>query len=172
MPQAVRTSSQSGQRSADSMTRSWSSLRSLVCFHSCAAVSQDLESTANNPTEASSDSTKAKFDSAISTIRWTSTNGLMLFLQFWYMKQPMFWIPQGFVPYYAEWLISSPAAPLGSVSIMVWSMACAKVISLVSEAIVAMIALATKSGATSQKLREEPMKVPSKAEGKEDQKEQ
>jgi hypothetical protein len=57
----------------------------------------------------------------------------------------MFWIPQGWVPYYAEWLLSFPRAPLGSISIQAWSLACASIILLVSDALVAAIALATRA---------------------------
>jgi hypothetical protein len=66
-----------------------------------------------------------------------STNGLRLFLQFWYAKRALYWIPKGWAPYYAEWILSFPKAPLGSVSIQIWGIACANVISLVSEALVA-----------------------------------
>ena len=49
----------------------------------------------------------------------------------------MFWIPAGWVPYYVEWILSFPRAPLGSVSINVWGIACASTIALVAEAIAA-----------------------------------
>jgi hypothetical protein len=55
----------------------------------------------------------------------------------------MFWIPQGWVPYYAEWLLSFPKAPLGSVSINVWILACTAAISLVHDALVAVVAWMT-----------------------------
>ena len=72
----------------------------------------------------------------------------------------MFWIPKGWVPYYAEWLLSFPRAPLGSVSVNVWVLACTAIITLVNDALVAVIALVTKARGTSQK-RGEPMEVPS-----------
>lgn len=53
----------------------------------------------------------------------------------------MFWLPQDWMPYYAEWLLSFPQAPLGSVSIQAWVLACGVVIVLVSDAIVAIIRL-------------------------------
>lgn len=79
----------------------------------------------------------------------------------------MFWIPKGWVPYYGEWLISFPRAPLGSVSINTWVLACNAIISLVGDALVAVIALVTTSaGSTSQK-RGTAIKVPSeKAQSK------
>lgn len=56
----------------------------------------------------------------------------------------MFWIPAGWVPYYAEWLLSFPRAPLGSVSINIWGIACASMIALVGEGLAAAWVLATK----------------------------
>lgn len=45
----------------------------------------------------------------------------------------MFWVPAGWVPYYVEWILSFPRAPLGSVSINIWGIACASMIALVAE---------------------------------------
>jgi hypothetical protein len=49
----------------------------------------------------------------------------------------MFWMPAGWLPYYVEWILSFPRAPLGSVSINVWGVACASMIVLVSEGLAA-----------------------------------
>ena len=74
----------------------------------------------------------------------------------------MFWIPKGWVPYYAEWLLSFPRAPLGSISIQAWFLACTAITVLVSDAIVASIALVASLSAGSQKAKKkEPMAVPS-----------
>ncbi|OCL01422.1 hypothetical protein AOQ84DRAFT_329001 [Glonium stellatum] len=102
-------------------------------------------------------STKTSFDTVFTTIRWLSTNGLRFFLQFWYTKQPLFWLPQGWVPGYVEWVLSFPRAPRGSISINIWDIACASVIGLVSEAITAIYVLATKRDVDQQK--EKPQKV-------------
>lgn len=56
----------------------------------------------------------------------------------------MFWVPAGWVPYYVEWILSFPRAPLGSVSINIWGIACASMIALVAEAFAAAWVLATK----------------------------
>jgi len=118
--------------------------------------------TTNTTAEASTDSTRATFDSAVSTLRWLGTNGLRMFLQFWYSKQAMFWIPKGWLPYYAEWLLSFPRAPLGSISIQAWFLACTAIIILASDALVAIIALVVTSGSgTPQKAKKEPIAVPS-----------
>ncbi|RFU27801.1 hypothetical protein B7463_g8541, partial [Scytalidium lignicola] len=115
-------------------------------------------------TKASTDESKAKFDSTVTTIRWIGMNGLRLFLNFWYQKQPMFWIPQGWVPYYAEWLLSFPRAPLGSISIQAWSLACGAVILLSSDTIVAVLGLIMASKST-QENNGKPMGVSSEKAG-------
>ena len=48
----------------------------------------------------------------------------------------MFWLPSGWVPYGVEWVLSFPRAPVGSVSVNIWAIACASVVGLVTEAIV------------------------------------
>jgi tail-anchored protein insertion receptor len=47
----------------------------------------------------------------------------------------MFYLPQGWVPYPVEWILSFPKAPLGGISVNVWAIACASVIALVSEGV-------------------------------------
>ncbi|KAK3670503.1 GET complex subunit get1 [Recurvomyces mirabilis] len=78
---------------------------------------------------------RTNFDRIISALRWAGTQGLQFFCNFYYSKEALFWLPQGWVPYPAEWILSFPRAPLGSVSINLWSMACASVIALVSEGV-------------------------------------
>lgn len=82
-----------------------------------------------------------KFTSAATTLRYISTSGLRLFLQFWYAKAAMFWVPQGWVPWYVEWMLSFPRAPMGSVSIQVWGISCASVVGVVGSAVVAGLVL-------------------------------
>lgn len=79
----------------------------------------------------------------INAFRLISVNGLRLFLQYMYKRRPLFWIPNGWLPYYAEWLLSFPMAPLGSVSIYMWSVACANVIQMLSNALIAGFVLGT-----------------------------
>ncbi|CAG8090694.1 unnamed protein product [Penicillium salamii] len=80
-------------------------------------------------------SQKSSFDWTVKIARWLSTNGLKIFLQFWYSKTPVFLLPAGWFPYYAEWVVSFPRAPLGSVSIQVWSNVCAAAIALAAEVV-------------------------------------
>jgi hypothetical protein len=71
----------------------------------------------------------------------------------------MFWLPQGWVPYYAEWLLSFPRAPLGSVSIQAWVLACGAVILLISDAIVAAYGIWMEMNSNAgQKTKAEAMK--------------
>ena len=86
-------------------------------------------------------SSKAQFDTLAASARWVGTNGLRLFIQFWFAKTPMFWVPSGWVPGYVEWALSFPRAPKGSVSIQLWGIACASVIKMISETVVAVYAL-------------------------------
>lgn len=91
--------------------------------------------------ESSGDASKAKFDKTVGMVRWTATSGVKFVLPFWYAKQPMFWLPKGWFPYYVEWILSFPRAPLGSISIASWQLACAGFILLVSDTITAVFGL-------------------------------
>ena len=88
-------------------------------------------------------------------VRLVSTRGLQYFLPMWYGKEPMFWLPHGWFPYYAEWLLSFPRAPLGSVSITMWQMACTGILVLVKDTIVGIIGLVVSA----QQQKEAPVKA-------------
>jgi hypothetical protein len=84
----------------------------------------------------------------------------------WYAREPMFWLPHGWFPYYVEWFASFPRAPLGSVSIVVWQWACTAVLGLVVE-----LALGVLAAVATRRRRREggKKKVPvgaAKGEGK------
>ena len=64
-------------------------------------------------------------------------------LNTFYSKLPMFWLPEGWVPYRVEWILSLPRAPLGSISVNVWGLACGAVIAMMIEVIVAVWTLKT-----------------------------
>ncbi|EME44653.1 hypothetical protein DOTSEDRAFT_172949 [Dothistroma septosporum NZE10] len=116
----------------------------------------------------SSQSLRSTFDSIVSKLRWVATQGVNFLLNTYYAKQPMFWLPQGWVPWHAEWVLSLPRAPLGSISVNVWAIACGSVIAMVSQGIVALWALRAgevKSGPNKgEKIKMEGMGV--KAQGK------
>ncbi|KAH9908107.1 CHD5-like protein-domain-containing protein [Xylariomycetidae sp. FL2044] len=104
----------------------------------------------------SHDATKKQFDGAVGILRWLGTSGLRFVIPFWFAKEPMFWLPQGWFPYYVEWVLSFPRAPLGSVSIASWQTACAGVVKLVSDTIAALLS----SLPSTNTARKQPMKVP------------
>ncbi|KAG5982104.1 hypothetical protein E4U55_002282 [Claviceps digitariae] len=78
---------------------------------------------------------RSQFDKYLTAIRIFVTTVPQYVLPFWYGKEPMFWLPYGWFPYYAEWIISFPRAPLGSVSAASWQLACSGVLKLLSEII-------------------------------------
>lgn len=89
------------------------------------------------PTATSTKEFKTTFERVVMVLRWGGTNGFRFFIQFWYAKQPLFWIPRGWVPGYVEWILAFPRAPTGSVSIQMWGVACATAIQLVGAAVAA-----------------------------------
>ncbi|KAK8218667.1 CHD5-like protein-domain-containing protein [Phyllosticta capitalensis] len=108
--------------------------------------------------DASLKSSRTSFDRTVSTLRFLGTNGLKVVLQFWYAKQALFWIPQGWVPRYVEWILAFPKAPTGSVSIQVWGFACASVVGMVGEALAALWVLGVRRRVQGNKQKmEEPM---------------
>lgn len=78
---------------------------------------------------------RSSFDSILNKLRWLGTQGVNFLVNGWFAKQGMFWLPRGWVPYAGEWVLSFPRAPLGSVSVNVWSMACGVVIGMIVEAL-------------------------------------
>ncbi|PGH02121.1 protein GET1 [Blastomyces parvus] len=78
---------------------------------------------------------KSSFDMTVKSARWVATSGLMLFLQFWYSKKPIFTLPPGWIPWQVQWVLSFPRAPMGTVSIQIWGGACATVVALVGDAV-------------------------------------
>ncbi|ODH25675.1 protein GET1 [Paracoccidioides brasiliensis] len=78
---------------------------------------------------------KSFFDVAVKALRWAGTSGLIVFLQFWFSKTPIFTLPPSWIPWQVEWVLSFPRAPMGTVSIQVWGGACAVVVALIGEAI-------------------------------------
>ncbi|EDN05316.1 CHD5 domain-containing protein [Histoplasma capsulatum] len=87
---------------------------------------------------------KSTFDMTIKIARWAATSGLMLFLQFWYSKTPIFTLPPGWIPWQVQWVLSFPRAPMGTVSIQIWGGACATVVALVGDAMRASLAYVSK----------------------------
>jgi len=134
-----------GRSYADNTTRRWPTTSKAVGPSSThIRICKDEQQT-NVPfsTAASLASAKVQFDTIAKGLRWLGTNGLRITLQFWFTKTAMFWIPRGWLPSYVEWALSFPRAPTGSVSIQVWGIACASVVQLVHQAVVASYLLTT-----------------------------
>ena len=120
--------------------------------------------------ESSGDAIKTRFDGAVTAVRWAATSGVKFALPLWYAKRPMFWLPPGWFPYYAEWVLSFPRAPLGSVSIASWQLACAGFIKLAGDALAAALGLLLGAGFASPSKRPQPQ--PAKPGAEEDGKDQ
>ncbi|KAI0513216.1 CHD5-like protein-domain-containing protein [Xylaria bambusicola] len=98
--------------------------------------------------KASHDASKANFDRTAGIIRWCATSGVKFIMPWIYGTEPMFWLPSGWFPYYVEWVLSFPRAPLGSISIVSWQTACAAAVLLFSDAIKAILLFALGSRST------------------------
>lgn len=112
---------------------------------------------ANNNPASTLKASRSQFDTLATAGRWLSTNGIRFVLQFWFASQPIYWIPRGWMPYYIEWILSFPKAPLGSVSVQSWWIACASVILLVGDAATAVYALGMGLRSWRQEKVKEPM---------------
>jgi hypothetical protein len=90
---------------------------------------------------------RASFDMYLNIVRLILMRAPQYIIPFWYSAEPMFWLPHGLFPYYAEWFLSLPKAPLGSVSIMSWQVACSALLSLLFEVITSVWGLVFKAKA-------------------------
>lgn len=87
---------------------------------------------------------RTSFTATFSSLIWVLTTGAQFVLVWWYRKQPVFWLPKGWVPGLAGWILSFPSAPagqlrslfpraklilgLGSVSSAAWGVVCKRVL--------------------------------------------
>ncbi|KAJ4144642.1 hypothetical protein LMH87_003517 [Akanthomyces muscarius] len=107
------------------------------------------------------EASRAGFDKYLSAVRFLVTRAPQYALPFWYAKEPMLWLPHGWFPYYAEWIISFPRGPMGSVSIASWQLACTTVIVLVSDMLrgVFQLLVSSRTAAPPTKTKETPVKA-------------
>jgi hypothetical protein len=110
---------------------------------------EQLEATKKNL-----DGSKANLSKYISVARFLLLRGPQFLLPFWYGKEPMFWLPHGWFPYWAEWFFSLPRAPLGSVSAASWQVACVGLVTMVADLISGIVALV----GSGSKQKEAPVK--------------
>ncbi|WVQ72047.1 protein GET1 [Cryptococcus sp. DSM 104548] len=78
---------------------------------------------------------RSSFTSKFSWLLWLLTTGAQFVLVWWFRKQPVFWIPEGWVPYPVAWVLSFPSAPLGAVSSGAWGAVCKKVLTTFKEVV-------------------------------------
>ncbi|KAF8513020.1 CHD5-like protein-domain-containing protein [Hysterangium stoloniferum] len=103
--------------SAQDQFAKWAKLRRKVD-----KALEDLEKL-NNAMAASKSSYTLTFNSLL----WIITSGAQYALGWWYGKHAVFYLPpQWFGP--AQWCLALPFAPLGSVSVGIWQMACRRVL--------------------------------------------
>ncbi|KAF8196557.1 CHD5-like protein-domain-containing protein [Pholiota molesta] len=88
-------------------------------------------------------SAKSGFAMKFNSLLWLLTTGLQFVVGWWYRRQAVFYLPEGwFGP--LGWWLSLPFAPAGSVSVGVWQMACRRVI-LIGERVVKDLAASQSS---------------------------
>jgi hypothetical protein len=116
-------------------------------------------------TESGLEATRATFDRYLTAARLISTRGVQWLLPMWYGREPMFWLPYGWFPYYVEWFASFPRAPLGSVSIVVWQWACTGILTLIVEAITGIIGLVAANGQSRREKQKQPVPAAGAAAG-------
>jgi tail-anchored protein insertion receptor len=113
--------------------------------------------------EKEQEAARSTFDKYLTAARLILTRAPQYIIPFWYGKEAMFWLPYGWFPYWAEWIISFPRAPLGSVSIASWQLACTGMVTLVGELVSGVTGLigaaAPQTGKQAQKKKEEPLKA-------------
>jgi hypothetical protein len=76
--------------------------------------------------------TKEGFAQRATALRFIILIGLRFLPGMYFSKEPMFWLPKGWFPMYVEWILSFPKAPMGSISVTMWAMACAGAIHFIA----------------------------------------
>jgi tail-anchored protein insertion receptor len=107
----------------------------------------------------------------MNVVRIVATKGPQYLVPFWFAKEPMFWLPHGWFPYYAEWIVSFPRAPLGSVSVASWQLACTGMIALISDLITGIYGLVNSTQQKEEPLKEKPQAAATATESGEEKKE-
>ncbi|WVR09425.1 hypothetical protein IAU60_006492 [Kwoniella sp. DSM 27419] len=90
-------------------------------------------------------SSRTSFTTKFKSLLWILTTGAQVFLVWWYRKEPVFWLPQGWVPGPVAWLLSFPSAPRGSISSGAWSAIISRVLKSVEEIVKSLMVPAVAS---------------------------
>lgn len=94
-------------------------------------------------------SVKSGFSLKFKSALWFLTTGVQLFVGWWYRKQPVFFLPEGWLGPLTWWL-AFPFAPKGSVSVGVWSIACKRVLGVFERSVKAYLEARSASQAASR----------------------
>jgi len=97
---------------------------------------------------------KASFAAGFRPVLWILTSGVQLVVGWWYGKQAVFYVPASVLGPLTWWL-SFPFAPAGSVSCMVWQLACQRVIKIAERLVREGLAARRKVAAAPEPAREE-----------------
>ncbi|GHJ84608.1 hypothetical protein NliqN6_1010 [Naganishia liquefaciens] len=108
----------------------WSRLRKQV----------DRDSVDLETTKTALASHRARFDQVFSALFFAVTSGAQWGIVWWYRRQPVVWMPAGWMPAYAESLLNVGGAPKGAVSVTIWSIVCKRVIDLFREIVIQWVA--------------------------------
>jgi hypothetical protein len=77
----------------------------------------ELETASNARAKLTPDTTlsssRTSFNTKFSSLLWVLTSGANWVLVWWYRKQPVFYLPPGWLPAPVAWLLSFPSAPRG-----------------------------------------------------------
>ncbi|GJJ06112.1 hypothetical protein Clacol_000301 [Clathrus columnatus] len=105
------------QTSAQDQFAKWAKLRRKV--------DKGLEELEKSNTSLSA--SKASYSKKFSVVLWCLTSGAQYGIGWMYGKKAVFYLPPGwFGP--IQWWLAIPFAPLGSVSVGIWQMACSRVL--------------------------------------------
>ncbi|WVN86188.1 uncharacterized protein L203_101349 [Cryptococcus depauperatus CBS 7841] len=109
-------------------------------------------------------SSRSSFSRNFSFLIWLLTTGAQFFLVWWYRKQPVFWLPEGWVPYPVAWVLSFPNAPIGAVSAGTWCAVCKRVLQSLQEIAQGLVqpsspAVPVSTSATQAEQKEVPMTI-------------
>jgi len=59
------------------------------------------------------DSERGKFKRVVGILFFLGTTGVKGAVQWWFSREPVFWLPVGTFPGWVEWVVSFPKAPTG-----------------------------------------------------------